>query len=76
MGQAAEGVCGGAVAERSILLVAAALHPIGSCEEARWYLANCTWSRALDCDEDGILIGGDLSIKWVPTRLERGLVSG
>jgi hypothetical protein len=26
---------------------------IGSCEEARWYLANCSWGGALDGDGDG-----------------------
>lgn len=27
---------------------------IGSCEEARWYLANCPWGGKLDRDNDGI----------------------
>ena len=27
---------------------------IGSCEEARWYLANCSWGGALDGDSDGV----------------------
>ena len=27
---------------------------IGSCEEARWYLANCSWGALLDSDSDGV----------------------
>ena len=27
---------------------------IGSCEEARWYLANCSWGGRLDRDNDGV----------------------
>lgn len=27
---------------------------IGSCEEARWYLANCSWGALLDGDSDGV----------------------
>jgi len=27
---------------------------IGSCEEARWYLANCSWGALLDSDGDGV----------------------
>ncbi|WP_332688822.1 SH3 domain-containing protein [Devosia sp.] len=27
---------------------------IGSCEEARWYLANCSWGHRLDGDGDGV----------------------
>lgn len=27
---------------------------IGSCQEARWYLANCSWGGRLDRDNDGI----------------------
>ena len=26
---------------------------IGSCEEARWYLYNCSWGDRLDGDSDG-----------------------
>lgn len=26
---------------------------IGSCEEARWYLYNCSWGGRLDGDSDG-----------------------
>ncbi|MHA6297847.1 excalibur calcium-binding domain-containing protein [Devosia sp. CAU 1758] len=26
---------------------------IGSCEEARWYLNNCSWGGRLDGDSDG-----------------------
>jgi len=27
---------------------------IGSCEEARWYLANCSWGALLDSDSDSV----------------------
>lgn len=27
---------------------------IGSCDEARWYLANCSWGGKLDRDSDGV----------------------
>ena len=27
---------------------------IRSCEEARWYLKNCSWGGALDRDNDGV----------------------
>lgn len=27
---------------------------IGSCAEARWYLANCSWGALLDSDSDGV----------------------
>ena len=27
---------------------------ISSCEEANWYLQNCSWGGALDRDKDGI----------------------
>ena len=27
---------------------------ISSCEEARWYLANCWWGSGLDRDNDGV----------------------
>ena len=27
---------------------------IGSCEEARWYPANCSWGALLDSDSDGV----------------------
>ncbi|WP_323013915.1 SH3 domain-containing protein [Devosia sp.] len=27
---------------------------IDSCEEARWYLANCSWGHRLDGDNDGV----------------------
>lgn len=27
---------------------------IGSCDEARWYLANCSWGGKLDRDNDGV----------------------
>lgn len=27
---------------------------IGSCEEARWLLANCSWGGKLDRDHDGV----------------------
>ncbi|RWC28402.1 excalibur calcium-binding domain-containing protein [Mesorhizobium sp.] len=27
---------------------------ISSCDEANWYLANCTWGGKLDRDKDGI----------------------
>ena len=27
---------------------------IGSCEEANWYLQNCSWGGKLDRDNDGI----------------------
>ncbi|WP_223426909.1 excalibur calcium-binding domain-containing protein [Tateyamaria pelophila] len=27
---------------------------ISSCQEARWYFANCSWGGALDGDNDGI----------------------
>ncbi|MER9863247.1 excalibur calcium-binding domain-containing protein, partial [Mesorhizobium sp. M0185] len=27
---------------------------ISSCDEASWYLANCSWGRKLDRDKDGI----------------------
>jgi len=27
---------------------------ISSCEEAEWYLANCSWGGKLDRDSDGI----------------------
>jgi len=27
---------------------------VGSCQEARWYLANCSWGGALDGDGDGV----------------------
>lgn len=27
---------------------------IGSCDEAYWYLANCTWGSRLDGDGDGV----------------------
>jgi hypothetical protein len=27
---------------------------IGSCDEARWYLNNCSWGGKLDRDGDGI----------------------
>lgn len=30
---------------------------IGSCEEAQWYLANCSWGGALDGDGDGVPCG-------------------
>ncbi|WP_352733420.1 excalibur calcium-binding domain-containing protein [Mesorhizobium australicum] len=27
---------------------------IGSCDEAQWYLHNCSWGRRLDHDNDGV----------------------
>ncbi|MBF0679596.1 MAG: excalibur calcium-binding domain-containing protein [Devosia sp.] len=27
---------------------------IGSCQEARWYLHNCSWGGRLDGDSDGV----------------------
>ncbi|WP_352784157.1 excalibur calcium-binding domain-containing protein [Mesorhizobium sp. M0643] len=27
---------------------------MSSCDEASWYLANCSWGRKLDRDKDGI----------------------
>jgi hypothetical protein len=27
---------------------------IGSCDEARWYLKNCSWGPKLDGDRDGV----------------------
>lgn len=27
---------------------------IGTCAEARWYLANCSWGHKLDADSDGV----------------------
>lgn len=27
---------------------------IGSCQEARWYLQNCSWGGRLDGDSDGV----------------------
>ncbi|WP_373568594.1 excalibur calcium-binding domain-containing protein [Paracoccus actinidiae] len=27
---------------------------IGSCQEARWYLENCSWGGRLDRDNDGV----------------------
>ncbi|TIU12347.1 MAG: excalibur calcium-binding domain-containing protein, partial [Mesorhizobium sp.] len=26
----------------------------GSCDEAQWYLHNCSWGRKLDRDGDGV----------------------
>jgi hypothetical protein len=47
------------VPELDVLVAQAGCQPrrtcsqIGSCDEAKWYLANCSWGGALDRDSDG-----------------------
>ncbi|WP_353016186.1 excalibur calcium-binding domain-containing protein [Mesorhizobium sp. M1060] len=41
-------------AEQLFVRAAADCKQIGSCDEANWYLQNCSWGGKLDRDKDGI----------------------